>query len=93
MNQRIKTLYEEEIKKDISKKIEENGYKVYKCDIETNIDKNTLSKLNLVLTKNSIEKIEIGKEKKEQNDETEKIKEEIAYDYEIDKNLINIKIK
>lgn len=93
MNLRIKNLYEEEIKKDLSKKIEEEGYRVYKCNIETNLNQNAIDKLNLVLTKSSVEKIEIGSEKDENNEEIEKIKNKIASEYEIDKNLINIKIK
>ena len=37
MDKRIKKLYEEELKKDIIKKIEEKGYKVTKCEVEAQI--------------------------------------------------------
>ena len=100
INERIKEIYIEQLKKDISVKVKESGYKVSKCDIEAELDsegKNPgIHKINLVLNKNigSVEKIEIGTKKEENNNaEEEKIKENIAKYYEIDENLINIKIK
>ena len=93
---RIENLYIDELKKSISKKVQEKGYKVSKCDIDAKLTENSensgINNISLILKNNNIEKIEIGA-KNENNQTAEEIKEELAKDYEIDKNLINIKIK
>lgn len=93
---RIENLYIDELKKSISKKVQEKGYKVSKCDIDAELTENSdnsgINNISLILKNNNIEKIEIGV-KDENNQTAEEIKEELAKDYEIDKNLINIKIK
>lgn len=93
---RIENLYIDELKKSISKKVQEKGYKVSKCDIDAELTENSdnsgINNISLILKNNNIEKIEIGA-KNENNQTAEEIKEELAKDYEIDKNLINIKIK
>ena len=56
MDERIKELYMEELEKDITKKVEEQGYKVSKCKVTANISKNDeenngITKIRLVVTK------------------------------------------
>ncbi len=93
---RIENLYIDELKKSISKKVQEKGYKVSKCDIDAKLTENSenagINNISLILKNNNIEKIEIGA-KDENNQTAEEIREELAKDYEIDKSLINIKIK
>ena len=100
MNKRLQDLYIEELKKDIEKKVDEEGYYVLKCDIDANLSENSgINQINLVLNKGKIaavQKVEIGTQNNNENinnEETEKIKEKIASEYEINKNIINIKIK
>ena len=99
MDKRLQELYTEEIKKDIEKRVEKYGYKIKNikidADFENTNEKSGIHKINLVLNKNKkIEKVEIKivQETNETNDEIEKIKEEIAEDYNISKNLISINI-
>lgn len=103
MNKRLQDLYIEELKKDIEKKVNEEGYYVLKCDIDANLSGNSensgINQINLVLNKGKIatvQKVEIGTQNNSENinnEETEKIKEKIASEYEINKNIISIKIK
>lgn len=103
MNKRLQNLYIEELKKDIEKKVNEEGYYVLKCDIDANLSGNSensgINQINLVLNKGKIatvQKVEIGTQNNNENinnEETEKIKEKIASEYEINKNIISIKIK
>lgn len=100
MNLRLQNLYIEEMKKDISKKVEETGYKVSKCDIDAELNNSSenagIHNISLILNKKNIEKVEIefSNEKDEKNSlEAEKIKDDLSKYYNIDKNLINIKIK
>lgn len=102
MNSRLQDLYIQELKKDISKKVEEDGYNVSKCDIDADLNQNDekagIYNINLVLSKRKIEVVEeinIGKsdDKEEVTKDTEKIREKIANYYEINEDLINIKIK
>ena len=56
MDERIKELYMEELEKDITKKVEEQGYKVSKCKVTANIsetdeENNGITKIRLVVTK------------------------------------------
>ena len=100
MDLRLQNLYIEEMKKDISKKVDENGYKVLKCDIDAELSSSSenagIHSINLSLGKKDIEKVEIdfSKQQDETNDSNvEKIREEIAQNYEIDKSLVKIKIR
>ena len=57
MNERIAQLYKEEIEKDITKKIEEKGFKVNNCkvsvDLQENDEKSKITKIKLSLEKNN----------------------------------------
>ena len=99
MDNRLQKLYVEELKKNISKKVAEDGYEVSKCTIDASLNEDEgINKISLSLKKKgiaSVEKVEImqdsGKEKS--SDDIEKIKEELATFYQIDKEKIDIKIK
>lgn len=105
MDLRLQELYREELKNNIQKKVEENGYKLYKCDIEADLksssDNPGIHKIDLVITENKnnigdIEKIEIGFKEKDEitdNKKVETLKENLANYYEVNKEIINIKIK
>ena len=103
MDSRLQELYIDELKKDISKKVEENGYSVLKCDIEAVLDKEAknpgIHNIKLNITQKGIgkvETIEIGNTKKEETKEEQnvkKIKKELADFYEISESIIEIKIK
>lgn len=71
MDERIKELYEEELEKDITKKIEEKGYKVISCKVNTQIannEENTkINKIKLKIKKNP----ETTKENEGENNTTE----------------------
>lgn len=64
MDERIQVLYVEELKKDITKKVEEKGYEVTECKVKANIQaqNNTISKIKL--------KIKINEENKKEENET-----------------------
>lgn len=103
MNKRLQNLYIEQLKKDIEKRVNEDGYYVTKCDINANLSENSkdsgINQINLVLSKDKIaavQKVEIGNkniDEKTNNEDEEKIREKIANEYEINKDKINIKIK
>ena len=103
VNLRIENLYIEEIKKDISKQVEELGFEVNKCEIKAQLDANGknpgIHNINLVLSKNSksnIDKVEINiKNEYLENSQEEVglIKEKLAKHYEISPNIIDLKIK
>lgn len=123
MNYRIEKIYIEQLKKEITSKIKDEGYVVSKCEVKVDDNKNT--KIDLKIKKNTkkenlnetkaekteentiniekiedvakIEKIQIGgniKEEEEKNktEEENRIIEKIAAEYEISKDLINVKI-
>ena len=123
MNYRIEKIYIEQLKKEITSKIKDEGYVVSKCEVKVDDNKNT--KIDLKIKKNTkkenlnetkaektdensinieriedvanIEKIQIGgniKEEEEKNktEEENRITEKIATEYEISKDLINVKI-
>ena len=104
MDKRLQNLYIDELKKDISKKVNENGYNVEKIDIDANLQQDSenpgIHNIDLVITNNKIEsvkKVEIGNKKedetKQNNENIEKIKEELEKDYEVDKKIINVKLE
>jgi len=70
MDERIKELYEEELEKDITKKLKEKGYEVIKCKVNTQIsDKEEESKINKI-------KLTVQKSKEEQQTESEESTED-----------------
>lgn len=70
MNKRIKKLYEQEIEKDVIKKLKEKGYELITCKVSSQIssNKDEETKINKI-------KIDINK-KSELNNENEKLNEE-----------------
>lgn len=103
MNKRLQSLYIEQIKKDIEKKVNEDGYYVLKCDVDVNLGEQNenpgLNQIDLIINKGkvaTIQKVEIGSKndnEKNNSEDSERIKEKIANEYEISKDIINIKIK
>lgn len=67
MNSRIKELYIEELEKDITKKLEEQGYKVNSCKVKASIseeeNETEIKEIKIEVEKNK------NKEKSEQNEE------------------------
>ena len=97
---RLQQLYIEELKKDIAKKLEENGFEMDKCDIDAELRASSenpgIHKINLSIhpKRSGIEavKIDIGNNVQEaMSQEVEKIKEILAKEYEIDPESISIK--
>lgn len=70
MNERIEELYIEELEKDITKKIEEKGYKVITCKVNANISGEEESKINKIKLK-----IELSDEEKNQEEDSDIDKE------------------
>lgn len=100
MDLRLQNLYIEEMKKDISKRVEDTGYKLSKCDIDADLNNSSenagIHSIGLTLSRKNIEKVEIdfsNKNDEKNTNEEEQIRDDIAKYYEIDKNLINVKIK
>lgn len=60
MDERIETLYIEQMEKDITKKVEEKGYKVNKCKVDAQITQNQnttkISKITLKIQKDTANK-------------------------------------
>lgn len=82
MNKRIKDLYVEELQKDITKKVEEQGYKVNSCEVKVNI----LDKENETEIKEIKLKVEKSQKAEEENkeDAEERLVEEIQKIKEVD---------
>ena len=100
MDERINQLYIDELKKDIEKKVGEYGYEIEKIKIDADFDENGINKINLIIKqqehKIATKKIEIDltkEEKVKENEKTEEVKELIANTYQINKDIINIKLK
>lgn len=107
MDNRLQVLYVDGLKKDITKKIEENGYKVQSINVDANLNADGVDpgihKIYLSLTKKQIgiedvNKVEINvnnkkTEKGEENEDIKKIKNILAQTYEISEEIISIKIK
>ena len=70
MNKRIKKLYIEELEKDITKKIEEQGYKVTNCKVKANITEKE-NEMKIQEIKINIEKNENAKENKQEEENVE----------------------
>ena len=107
MDSRLKQLYIKEIEKDVSKKIEEEGYEVKSCKVDAILEggneKTGIIKIDLKIKKNSgeksssiqsIEKVEININEKEEVNNSKEIshlKSVLSLYYEIDESIINIK--
>ena len=75
MNDRIKELYEEELEKDITKKVEEQGYKVKTCKVVAQIAEKENEETEISEIKLTIEK-KINEE--ENSNKTENIENKIV---------------
>lgn len=107
MDARLEKLYIDELENNITKKVEEYGYKVQKIKIDAILNTNSanagIHKIDLILSKKEIaiegvEEVEINikekqENKKEEQEEMKILKSNLAKDYEITENIINIKIK
>lgn len=69
MNERIKDLYIEELEKDITKKLEEQGYKVNSCKVKATISEEE--------SKTEIKEVKINVEKSENTEETKQDEENV----------------
>lgn len=77
MDNRIEDLYIEELQKDITKKIEEKGYKVLKCKVNAKISNNeNETKINLI--KLNLEKNLENQENSKNNEQDESIENKIV---------------
>ena len=93
MDNRLQILYVDELKKDITKKIEENGYKIQSINVDANLNADEKQ-----VGIEDINKVEINvnnkkTEKGEENEDIKKIKNMLAQTYEISEEIISIKIK
>lgn len=106
MDTRLQELYIEQLEKDIENKVEEKGYTLYQCDIDADLnqasDNPGIHKIDLTLIEKQagiteVEKIEIGTNTTNETinipEEVNQLKEELANDYEINQDFIQIKIK
>ena len=97
MDLRLQNLYIEEMEKNISKRLENEGYNVSKCNIDANLDSSSensgIHSINLNLSKKKIDIDLSNNVDDSKSSEAEKIKEDLSNYYNIDKNLINVKIK
>lgn len=86
MDERIKELYEEELERDIAKKVKEKGYEVIKCKVSTQISDNE--------EESKIEKIKLTIQKKEEpKKETENTENKIVAEIQkIKKVSTNIEV-
>ena len=86
MDERIKELYEEKLKKDIVKKLEEKGYKITKCKVNAQISNNEEeTKINKIEL--NIEGISNNTQEKEDTTTENKIVTEIQKIKKIDTNI------
>lgn len=79
MNERIKQLYEEELEKDITKKVEEQGYIVSKCTVEADILTEESTETSNDENETGITKIELkigGKQESSEESENSEEQEE-----------------
>ena len=90
MNERIKVLYEQELERDIIKKLEEKGYETSKCKVTAQIsDDEKETKINKIKL-NIEKKNDIEKTNKQDNETEEKIVTQIQKIKKVD---TTIKIK
>ena len=108
MDERLETLYIDELEKNINIKLKEYGYEIYKCKIDANLNSNKqnpgIHKINLIIKENKknqiqIDDVEIGNTCEMSADKVstaikgEELKQVIANYLEIEKEIISIKIK
>ena len=86
MNKRIKKLYEQELEKDITKKLKEKGYEVKVCSVTTQVSTNETEETKINKIKVSIDKTNDTNKTKEKNTES-KIVAEIQKIKKIDTNI------
>lgn len=86
MNKRIKKLYEQELEKDITKKLNEKGYEVKVCSVTTQVSTNENEETKINKIKVSIDKTNDTNKTEEKNTES-KIVTEIQKIKKIDTNI------
>lgn len=89
MDERIEDLYQEELEKDITKKVEEQGFKVTSCKVEAKVpdNNNSENEEDTGITKIKL-KIEKSDKKEETNKSTEnKVVEEIQKIKKVDTSI------
>ena len=86
MNKRIKKLYEQELEKDITKKLKEKGYEVKVCSVTTQVSTNETEETKINKIKVSIDKT-IDTNKTEEKNTESKIVTEIQKIKKIDTNI------
>ena len=86
MNKRIKKIYEQELEKDIIKKLNEKGYEVKACSVTTQVSTNENEETKINKIKVSIDKINDTNKIEEKNTES-KIVTEIQKIKKIDTNI------
>ena len=86
MNKRIKKLYEQELEKDITKKIKEKGFEVKSCNVATQVSTNENEETKINKIKVSIDKTNATNKIEEKNTES-KIVTEIQKIKKIDTNI------
>lgn len=86
MNKRIKKIYEQELEKDITKKLKEKGYEVKTCSVTTQVSTNENEETKINKIKVSIDKTNVTNKTEEKNTES-KIVTEIQKIKKIDTNI------
>ena len=86
MNKRIKKIYEQELEKDITKKLKEKGYEVKDCSVTTQVSTNETEETKINKIKVSIDKT-IDTNKTEEKNTESKIVTEIQKIKKIDTNI------
>lgn len=86
MNKRIKKIYEQELEKDITKKLKEKGYEVKDCSVTTQVSTNETEETKINKIKVSIDKT-IDTNKTEEKNTESKIVAEIQKIKKIDTNI------
>lgn len=101
IDKNLEKLYIRELEKKINSKIDELGYKISKCKIDANLQKNSenpgIHNIKLAIKKSqniNVEKIQIidNNNSVDNNEKVKKIKAEIANYLEIDEENVEIKI-
>ena len=85
MDARIEKIYLEELEKNTQEKFQDNGFVVTKCKVDAVLD---TTKKNA-----GISLITIKIEKKDENEKLEKVKNELATEFEISEDKIKIVMK
>ena len=85
MDKRLEKIYLEELEENVTTKFEDAGYTVSKCEIDAELD---TTKKNA-----GIHKINVKIKSPAEQTELDKIKTEIATEYEIEENKISVIVK